>query len=167
MSGFLFWFVFVFNLLFIIVGVWLYICDRLRNNKKTTETPIFGLKASTFYIISIISLVILSCLYDNPVSSAWKNQHNLDSSQNKIIDSLKIENSLLKTNMKDIRSMIELNNQLDEKIINSMGKRDVIVINNYQKRHHKHHCRYDSVACDSARLCGKCKYPIFPHRKNK
>lgn len=155
MSGFLFYVVLVFSVLFILVGVGLYVVEKLHNSDNISEIKIFGLNPSTFYIISMLSLIVLCCLYDNPVSVTWKTQHKLDSVQNKKIDSLESVNAFLVKNQEDLKQLLELHHQLDEKIISTMGKRDVVIINNNHHRKMKRHCKRDSIPCDKRKQCSR------------
>ena len=103
----------------------------------------------------MLSLVFLCCLYDNPVSATWKAQHKLDSIQNMKIDSLESVNAFLVKNQEDLKQLLELHHQLDEKIISTMGKRDVVIINNNHHRKMKRHCKRDSIPCDKRNQCSR------------
>lgn len=156
MSGFLFVVVLIMSILFIGIGIVSYISDKIRLTGNIEEIRIFGLKASTFYIMSMASLVILCCLYENPVSATWRAQHRLDSIQSEKIDSLEKRNSVLNENIDDLKKLLELHRQLDEKIINTMNKRDIVVINNNRIRNNRR-CMNDSMHCNKRKICGKKK----------
>lgn len=152
MYGFLFWIFLAVILGFITIGVVLYVKDKKRQsaNDEIREVKIWGLKASTFYEISMASLIFLFLLYENPASIKWSEQHKIDVQQSCLIDSLKKENDNLRQIVNDLKELQVLHNQLDEKLINVSGKRDVVIVNNRPPRHK--HCVKDSFCCDSVKL---------------
>ena len=154
MGGFLFVVVLIMSILIIVTGLVSYIINVNKRQNDNIEIKIFGLKASTFYIISIASLVILCCLYENPVSATWRTQHRLDSIQSKRIDSIERSNAILNANIDDLKGLLELHHKLYEELISSMNKRNVIVINNYHKRFRRW-CDKDSLPCNKRKDCGK------------
>ena len=89
MFGFLFWSFFVVSFALIAVGVYFYIKDKERQGEDddNSEVRIWGLNPATFYCISMISLIILFLLYENPTSVKWEEQHKIDKQQNELIDS--------------------------------------------------------------------------------
>lgn len=149
MIGFLFWIFLVVSLGFIIVGVFYYIKDKEHQNidDNNNEVRIWGLKASTFYGISMASLIILFLLYENPVSVKWDEQRKIDEKQSTILDSLQRENDRLKQDIGDLRKLLDLHNQLDERLINASEKKNVIIVNNRPPRHKP--CKKDTSCCDS------------------
>ena len=149
MIGFLFWIFLIVSLGFIIVGVIYYIKDKEHQNNtdNNEEVKIWGLKASTFYGISMASLIILFLLYENPVSVKWDEQRKIDEKQSAILDSLQRGNNRLKQDFDDLRYLLDLHNQLDERLINTSEKRDVIIVNNRHPCHKP--CKKNSSCCDS------------------
>lgn len=148
MIGFLFWIFLVVSLGFIIVGVLYYIKDKEhQDNDDNNEVRIWGLKASTFYGISMASLIILFLLYENPVSVKWDEQRKIDEKQSMILDSLQRENDRLKQDIGDLRKLLDLHNQLDEQLIKASEKRGVIIVNNLPPHHMP--CKKDTSCCNS------------------
>ncbi len=123
---------------FIIVGVVYYIKDKESQNAddNSNEVRIWGLKVSSFYAISMSSLLILFLLYENPVSVRWSEQRKIDEEQTGILDSLKRENNHLKQDIGDLRGLLDLHTKLNEKLIKESGRSNVVIVNN-RPPHHK------------------------------
>lgn len=151
MFGLLFVFFLVVSFALISVGVYYYIKDKERQSEDddNNEIRIWGLNPASFYCISIVSLIILFLLYENPTSVKWDEQHKIDKQQNELIDSLQRENLRLNRFFNDLRDLQELHNQLDEQLIKVSGKRDVVIVNNRIPWHKP--CRKDSICCDTAK----------------
>jgi len=149
MIGFLFWIFLIVSLGFIIIGIIYYIKDKecQKNDENDYEVRIWGLKASSFYGISMASLIILFLLYENPISVKWDEQRKIDEKQSELIDSLQGENNRHKQDICDLRKLLDLHNQLDERLIYEIGKRNVIIVNNRTPR--PRHCKKDTSCCDS------------------
>lgn len=149
MIGFLFWIFLVVSLGFIIVGVIYYIKDRehQEHDDNDGEVKIWGLKASSFYGISMASLLILFLLYENPVPEKWNEQRIIDEKQSAILDSLQRESNRLKQDVEDLRMLLDLHNQLEEQLIKVSEKRNVIIVNNRPLR--RRPCKKDTISCDS------------------
>lgn len=151
MIGFLFWVFLVVSLTFITIGIYYYVKEKKRQNQdeNVSEVKIWGLRASTFYGISMASLIILFLLYEDPDSIKWDKQRKIDKRQNELIDSLLSENNRLKQEVCGLGEILELHNELDKQLINASGKRDVIIVNNRIPR--PRHCWKDTTCCDSVR----------------